>query len=270
MNPNTKKAIKDALRPFFSRVKKVSRILRGKHKPNYVMRKRREVGGRVAALLDHTVRYGPFRGMRLGETLWGADMGGMLLGLYEQELLNELKRLPPTHRAFIDLGGANGYYAIGMLIGGLADSSYCFERSEKARQVIADNAALNGVRDRVRIFETAERDFFRQLDTPLDRCVLFVDIEGGELDLLDESVFAAFRGSVIFIELHEWFYPDGAARLARLRSAAERHFRIKELTTSARDLSVFPELASFPDDERWVLCSEGRGRRMTWWRLDPR
>lgn len=267
-----KKAVKDALRPFFSRVKKVSRILRGKHKPNYVMRRRREVGARIAALFDHTVRYGPFKGLRLGPTLWGVDMGAMLFGLYEQELLKELQALPPTRRTFIDVGGANGYYAIGMLVGGLADYCYCFERSEKARQIIADNAALNQVAPRVRILGSAEKGFHRQIDPEhrLDQCVLFIDIEGGEFELLDESVFEAFRGAVVFIELHEWFYPDGAQRLSRLRAAAERHFSIRELTTTSRDLSVFPELTLFNDDDRWVLVSEGRGQRMTWWRLDPR
>jgi hypothetical protein len=268
-----RRAIKETLRPFFSRVKKVSRILRGKHRPNYVLRRRRQVGERLAALFSNTVRYGPFKGLRLGTELWwGADTGAMLLGIYEQEILESLRSAPPTHRTFIDVGGANGYYAIGMLVGGIADFSYCFERSPAARKVIAANAALNSVSGRVRVLESADRDFFKRIDPAhsLSQCVVFVDIEGGEFEVLDESVFEAFKGAVIFIELHEWFFPDGPEKLRRLREAAQKSFSITELTTSSRDLSRFLELDSFSDDDRWVICSEGRGRRMRWWRLDPR
>jgi hypothetical protein len=237
------------------------------------MRRRREVGARLAQMFDHTVRYGPFAGLRLGPAVaWGTDTGSMLLGLYEQEVLTELARTLPARRTFIDIGGANGYYAVGVLVAGLADRACCFERSEQARAVIAANAELNGVAARLRIFGTAAPGFHAEIaaDHPPSQCVLFVDIEGAEFELLDDGLLEAFRGAVVFVELHEWFFPDGAERLRRLRTRVEERFTITELTTSSRDLSPFPELETFNDDDRWVICSEGRGRRMKWWRLDPR
>ena len=222
-------------------------------------------------MFNATVRYGPFKGLRLsGERWWGADTASMLLGIYEQELLQSLQRIPKTHRTFIDLGAADGYYGIGVLSTGLFDYSYCFERSPAARKLLQANARLNNVSDRVRVLAEATRSF-TSLIAPHkpSESVLLIDIEGAEFELFDEALAEVFKGAIIFIELHDWFYPDGDLKLKKLRHLAERYFRITEFTTSARDLSRFEELAEFSDDDRWIICSEGRGQRMKWWRLDP-
>ena len=52
-----------------------------------------------------TVRYGPFRGLRLSKTTWwgNTDRAGMLLGLYEQEILSTLERISAERRrSFIE------------------------------------------------------------------------------------------------------------------------------------------------------------------------
>jgi hypothetical protein len=259
------------IRPIVRSIKRASRRVRGKHKPNYIRRRREALGRALAEKFDNTVRYGPFKGLRLSPgSWWGTDTAGMLLGLYEQEVLTSLQSVPRTYRTFVELGAANGYYGVGTTAAGIFDRAYCFERSLAGRRVIKANAALNGVSDKVHVLGTASRHFM-DLVPPEQRkgCVLLVDIEGGEFDLLDEAMLASLAGSIVLVELHEWFFPDGEGRLARLEAAARRHFRISRLTTAARDVSVFPELDRFNDDDRWLVCSEGRGRRMTWLRLDP-
>jgi hypothetical protein len=264
--------LRQAVRPFFRTLRTASRMVRGKHRPNHVLRRRVELGKLLAVEFNNKVRYGPFRGLKLPEqTRWGAggDVGSMLLGLYELELLQALQALPRSRSVLVDLGAANGYYGLGALVNRLFEYSYCYERSPASREILREVAAANGLAQRVSIQGAAEPGFWRSITHPLSDCVVMVDIEGGEFDLLDDAFFAAFRQSIVFIELHEWFYADGAQRLARLRERAARSFAIAELTTSARDLSTFRELSELSDDDRWILCSEGRGRRMTWWRLEP-
>ena len=82
-------------------------------------------------------------------------------------------------------------------------------------------------------------------------------------------VAIGFKQSVIFIELHDWFFPDGKERLDRLKNEVEKYFKITVLTTTSRDLSVFEELQSMSDTDRWLICSEGRPKLMNWWKLDP-
>jgi hypothetical protein len=97
-----------------------------------------------------------------------------------------------------------------------------------------------------------------------------VDIEGGEFNLFDKKVFSDLKKSIIFIEIHDWFFKDGEKKLNKLMGDAKTFFNITKLTTTSRDLSVFPELSKLHDSERWLIASEGRHRLMTWLRFDPK
>ena len=223
---------------------------------------------------DGTVRYGPLKGLKLDSNpRWSnRDYASMLLGLYEKEILDSIITVPTTHRTFIDLGAADGYYSIGVLINDLFDFSYCYEITEIGQKQVHLNANLNKVSDKVKVFGIAEKNFYSILldeGVDLSKCVLLCDIEGGEFDLFSEKTFDAFKGSVIFIEIHEW-HENGLAGFEKLKQCAKSNFEITEFTTGTRDLSIFPELKKFPDTDRWLICSEGRGQLMTFLRLDPK
>lgn len=227
----------------------------------------------INRLFDSTVRYGPFKGLKFSTDIWwgSADRGSMLLGLYEQEVLESLANVPKKYNTFIDLGAADGYYSIGVLINKLFEYSFCFEISKNGQKVIHKNAELNGVRDKVSIYGIAERTFYEKF-TPelLSKSVLFVDIEGGEFEIFDKEVFSIFRNSIIFIELHDWFFEDSIVKLDRITTDATQYFNITKITTTSRNLAEFNELKDFGDTDRWLVCSEGRARLMTWYRLDPK
>ena len=58
--------------------------------------------------------------------------------------------------------------------------------------------------------------------------------------------------------------------MARLLTDARELFDVTEIRTTSRDPFPFPELQVLSDNDRWILCSEGRARPMTWLRADPR
>ena len=237
-----------------------------------ILQRRINLSNQVDILFNSTVKYGPFKGLRLSKDAWWArtDRASMLLGLYELEVLSSLERIPYKYTIFIDIGAANGYYSIGVLVNNLFKKTYCFEISEVGQNLIRVNSEINGVSSRIEIFGEAKNDFYKVMPaSEVQQSVLLVDIEGGEFDLFDSDLFYVFRLSVIFIELHDWAADDGATRLAKLVAKAEKYFHISEIKTTARDLSSFPELHSFSDTDRWLICSEGRPRLMTWLRLDP-
>jgi len=240
---------------------------------NSIKKRKLKLSHLINNKFDSTVAYGPFKGLKLNANAWWgeSDKASMLLGLYEQEVLTSLLNVPRTHRTFIDLGAADGYYGVGVLINKNFDQSYCFEMSKKGQLTIAKNAELNLVRQNVVIHGKAEKDFFKLLSRDqLSHSVLLIDIEGGEFDLLDTNFFKAFKGSIIFIELHPWMVENGARKLAELKAEATLDFNITEITTTSRDMSVFPELKNFNDTDRWLICSESRKQLMTWFRLDPK
>ncbi|MCX9085007.1 MAG: hypothetical protein OIN87_09455 [Candidatus Methanoperedens sp.] len=223
---------------------------------------------------DGTVMYGPFKGLKLDSNpRWSnRDYSSMLLGLYEKEILDSIITVPTSHRTFIDLGAADGYYGVGVLTNNLFDFSYCFEITKIGQKQIKSNTNLNNVSNRVKVFGKADENFYISLlneRVNLSKCVLLCDIEGGEFDLFSEKTFNAFKGSVIFIEIHEW-HKNGIEGFEKLKQRAERNFKITEFTTGSRNLSIYPELKNFSDTDRWLICSEGRGQLMTFLRLDPK
>ncbi len=240
--------------------------------PIAIAHARRNISERIRLHYANTVAHGPFRGLKLVEDAhWGsADLGGMILGLYEQEILGQLAAAGRKRRTFIDLGAADGYYGLGVLVGDLFEKSYCFEITEKGREVIARNAALNGLQNRVTILGEAKPDFHTQIEPgDLADALLLIDIEGAEFDIVSADTFAAFAKSTVIIEVHEW-YPDIQQKIENLLQQASATHTAHRFSTGARDLSVFPELKIINDNERWLLCSEGRPYLMSWYRFDPR
>ena len=236
-----------------------------------VEHQRKRLSDLVRGHFRGTVAYGPFKGMRLdAEAHWGADHGAMTLGLYEQEVLRELRDATRGRSVFVDLGAADGYYGIGVLVAGMARKSYAFEMSQTGREFIARNADANRVRDRIEIRGEATPEFFAEIDAAeRDHAVLLVDIEGAEFEVLTAAAFAAFAKAVVIVEIHDWV-DDYAVKFERLKADAAATHTVRAFCTGARDLSGLKELNTLPDTDRWLLCSEGRPRSMSWLRFDPR
>jgi len=241
---------------------------------NYLLERRIKLGSQLNNMLGGVIKYGPFTGLRLSPlSYWGAsDRASMLLGLYEREILDRLERIPITHDVLIDVGAADGYYALGLLASGKTKHSYCFEASEVGQQVIQANALLNGLSSAITVLGIADSNFpsllARVYSVDLARCLVIVDVEGAEFEILTRTVFQELAGSFLVIELHMWMQ-NADEQVSRMLHNCLEWYEVEFLTTTARDLSTFPEISNWPDDDRWILCSEGRRRQPKWLFLTP-
>lgn len=230
------------------------------------------------SVFDHfggVIAYGPMKGFRLDpESSWNAaDLGSKIFGLYEQEVLTMLQNCRGKTDVLVNLGAADGYYGVGMIKGGLFAKSVCYEATEAGREVIAKTAELNQVADRLDIRGAADAGFTEDLQASgidLSRCLILSDIEGGEFDVFSPECIAKLRQAVLLIELHEFMVPDGEARAKTLIDDLGAAFKLTFVTTGARDLSKFAELANVNDTDRWLICSEGRAKLMTWVLCEPK
>jgi len=238
-----------------------------------VYERRLRISKEVFEMKKGVVGYGPLKGLKLmDDAWWGApDKASMLLGIYEQELLETLCSKPLTERSFfIDIGAADGYYGIGLVMAGLYKKSFCFEISDKGRQTILENARLNRVSEKVEVFGAADNTLVNQLPQGcMDDAVILVDIEGGEFDVLDEEFLRASQNAYILIEIHNWI-EDFEEKYFNLLLAASRYFEIDTIEPAVRDLTQFSELDEFTDDNRYLICSEGRPNVMRFLRLNPK
>ena len=137
---------------------------------------------RISSIFKSVVGYGYFKGLILSENVWWGetDKAAMLLGIYENEVLVALNNLPSKYTVFIDVGAADGYYGVGVLVANKFECSYCYEASELGQKVIHENAKKNNVLDRVIVKGLAKKDFYKEIPYEyLKKSVLLIDIEGG-------------------------------------------------------------------------------------------
>jgi len=232
------------------------------------------LSNRLSRELGDTVKYGPFKGVLLSSESWwsGADRGVMLLGMYEQEVLLALESADRKFQVLVDVGAADGYYALGCLKAGWVSHAYCYEMSAAGREAIARNAARNGLTDHVTILAEATPGFFDDLvaDFGIDPAstLLIMDVEGAEQSLLSGRGLESLHNSFSIIELHEECLPSDFVEDV-IHRAESCGLSAELVMTQQRDPSEFPELRDWSDDDRWMLCSEGRSRLMRWLILKP-
>lgn len=229
----------------------------------------------ISSILGGKVAYGPLKGFQFApDSRWSLpDRAAMLLGLYEKEVLDFIyqKSASANRTTFIDIGAADGYYAVGCVSQGLFVKSYCFEIDGKGRSIIRKTAILNGVQDKVIIFRAADEVALSSIPNVVLGCsIVLIDIEGAELEFLNEHVIDLLSRSIVIIEIHDFFREIDRVKFERLREKLERKFSVLEVRTGKRDLSDIPEVEKLMDHQRWLICSESRRELGKWWLLEPR
>lgn len=219
------------------------------------------------------VKYGPFAGLKLTKNPWWgkSDLGSMCLGLYEQELLNLLYSNKFNGRkTLIDIGAADGYYAIGLLKSKRVEKAICYELSKIGQDTILSNWKLNGEPGEIEINGDVF-DNFTQKNLSLDfsDCITIVDIEGAEFLFLNNDILEFMKNSYIIIEIHNWV-PDFISKYETFLLHAFKYFNIEILERTERKTFQFEELRSFTDDNRLLVTSEARPCAMRFLILNPK
>lgn len=223
--------------------------------------------------LNGYVKYGPFTGLKLDRnTWWGKlDLASQCLGLYEKEIIDVIGKIKPgDYDCFIDIGAADGYYAIGMLISGKFNKTTCFEITAEGREVIANNWEKNGSPGELNIFGEATAQSLAALPAKnTENAFVLVDIEGFEFDFLTAETLSLLQSCTIVIEIHHWV-DDFMARYKTLLCAASQFFTIEMLKPVERETLDLAELRDLTDDNRLLITSERRPGVMRFLKLTPK
>ncbi|MDA8069763.1 MAG: hypothetical protein M0T77_14320 [Actinomycetota bacterium] len=167
-------------------------------------------------LNGRVVQAGPFAGMRLiVERLVEIDAPvARLLGVYEREIWAPfeaaVKREVPI---FIDVGCADGYYAVGMPFASPSTTCYAYDLARSARDLCEATAAVNGVSNRVKVGSRFSERTLLSVD-PVGALML-CDIEGAEADLFTPTLVRRLAEATVVIEIHEDIRPGLGMELTR-------------------------------------------------------
>jgi hypothetical protein len=221
------------------------------------------IAGEMMAAGRTAVEAGPFRGLRYPpERIGEVDAPvAKLLGIYELEIAAvfaaELAR--DTLTSFIDIGCADGYYAVGMPVAQARLTSHGFDIAGSARDLCAEVAALNGVAQRVRIAGRFSADSLGGIGgTGAAGAVVLCDIEGAEAELLDEALIARLAAATVVVEVHEYGRP-GLSDALRGRFAATHHLtRVDQQPRDVPDVAPAAVSEFRPSDLHWLVCRPAR------------
>lgn len=209
---------------------------------------------------------GPFRGMRYGDEVSGSAYVAKLVGSYEEELAGIVEEI--IQRKFevvIDIGAAEGYYAVGFALRLPSALVYAFDTSSEAQVFCRRLALLNGVSSRVDIRGFCDHLTLDDLCGPSS--VIICDCEGFEAELLSPLVVRNLKYSDILVELHEFIAPGiGAEILSRFVNSHE----IVLVETCDRDPRNYPVLECVEAKDRHWAVREGRPSAMQWAYLKSR
>jgi hypothetical protein len=196
---------------------------------------------------------GPFAGLRYPDTSPNS-LVPKLLGAYERELHGAIERaIGADPEQIVNVGAADGYYAVGLARRCPAAAVHAFEADPGARDLLARVAAANAVQ--VTVDGTATAEALARL--PAARTLLVVDCEGCEATLLDPDNVPLLRTATIIAELHDFAVP-GETVTARF--------------AATHDVTLVPAGPQPPerDSKLSLALSEYRPGPMRWAVMIPR
>src|SRR5690242_650541 len=214
---------------------------------------------------------GPFKGMRYGDFSYNSALIPKLLGTYETDLHGWVgEALGAGYDAVINIGCAEGYYAVGFAHANPGIDVVAFDTSPVALDMMSKLAALNGVQDRVHVADARTPAELEDLLRRYKRPLLFVDIEGAEDELLDLRRAPSLASADVIVETHDG-YNFGVTRRLIERFWPTHRFEI----TGGREAEDQPLPAIVREriaDPAMVrqLMTESRGLPELWLRFRAR
>ena len=219
---------------------------------------------RVSSVIEDkcglAVQSGPFAGMAYISEAVCSSLVPKLLGSYEAELHGVLAEvLTQDYEIVIDIGCAEGYYAVGLALGLPRARVYAFDIDDRARALCSSLAAVNKVAERVIV--AGECDHAELNSLIQGRTLIVCDCEGCELQLLDPARAPELMKSDLLVELHDMIVPNITPTM--LSRFTETH-EIILIDAEERDPSAFPILKDFDLLTQRTAVAEFRDGPMQW------
>ena len=203
-----------------------------------------------------SVKRGAFKGMTYPSLeSYGSVLAAKLLGSYEHELEAAVaETLQKTYEHVLDIGCAEGYYAVGYALRLPTTHLHAFDINQEALSRCKEMASINKVSDRFMYYEQCTAEFLNNFDFS-QPCLIISDCEGYEAELFTPEVVARLATCDLLIEVHEKLRPGVTDALADLFLPTHQ---LQLIRTEKRAVSDYPELASFPDTEKHLILYELR------------
>lgn len=220
---------------------------------------------------DLVVRDGYFKGLKYPNfNSSGSSIFPKISGTYENELLPVFEKIKnKPYQTIIDIGCAEGFYAIGLALKFPDSVVYAFDIDSIAQQSCTTLAHLNGVDKRVMVLSECTNDWlasFRFNNSSLIIC----DCEGFERYLFDSSNINNLSSVDLIIELHPMNETDVKYILYNLFYLTHDIQYISSYDDKRKIFDLDPVYEQFNNNEKLKIIQEGRSFTMEWMIAFPR
>lgn len=218
------------------------------------------ISNTLVARSGTTILSGPFQGMIYDTAGAEGTRSARLLGVYEASLIPVIEAvIARAYPLVIDIGSAEGYYAVGLARRMAGSRILARDENPKAQSMCRELATRNGVADRVAVggvMTHADLDICTTTAT-----VIICDIEGAEAGLLDPVAAPGLAEADILVEVHEFQHPGLIALLTDRFAASHAITRIDRQINAATLPAWMEELS---DLDRLIALWEWRSGPTPW------
>ena len=239
----------------------------------FVKLRRKRVSRNIFDLFDGKIQNGIFKDLQLTPDTNTSEgvLGSKILGFYEN-VVSEFVIKNGPYENVINLGSADGYFPIGMLIKNIASRAICFEITEVGRKSIEKNARANNCEDSIKIFGKADRKFYKKIQSEInsaEKNLIICDIEGGEFEFITRESFNDLKNCIWVIELHDKIQDKPKEIREKFLEIIPEGFSYNIIKSNPIIWPQMELLENLSDNDRVLLFSEGRKKIGEWLTVIP-
>ncbi len=228
------------------------------------VRRRRKAHGQILGRLGSAgqIAQGPFRGMCYISSAFCSEILPKIVGTYELEVSPAIEAICCAGcDRIVDIGAAEGYYAVGLAMRNPSTRVIAFEMNPSARYYLRKLARRNGVAERIDVRGRCEPDSLARALHGARKPAVVCDCEGAEDFLLCPDQVEPLRGSFVLVETHDGLSTDAgvlAGITDRLRERFEPTHEIEVISSRDRREDDLPTGLDLSPDEADEAMDEGR------------
>ena len=214
----------------------------------------------ILAKFGNKVLGGPFVGMSYVEQAAGSAYVPKLLGSYEEELHAVVHQtFENNYSVIVDIGCAEGYYAVGYALAYPKAQIYAFDSNPEAQKLCQRLSVINDVVNRVHIHGHCDIEILNTL--PMTKALVICDCEGYETELLQPELLPELCTCDILVETHDAFVSDATETIC---GRFTKTHEIQLIDITIRNPKHYPAIANLPVNDQELVLSEGRPAHQQW------
>ncbi|CAF4927163.1 unnamed protein product [Rotaria sp. Silwood1] len=217
------------------------------------------------------VKNGIFKGMKYPEAKSaGSTIFPKILGSYEKEIQPILEEIcQKKYTEIVDVGCAEGFYAVGLAMRIPTATVYAFDVDEVAINLCKKMAELNGVGDQVILGSFCDAETLKNLPITEKRLIV-CDCEGFEKQLFTEDLIPFLAKDDLLIEIHDMKDIEISTTIRERFAKTHKIETIESIDDIKKALNYsYKELENYDLATRKILLAENRAAIMDWFYLTP-